>query len=89
MLIGLDAFFTYLTLLFLFTVITSIRLCYLAFRNYRHEDVDISIADVYDDNDLAYEMECNGNPNVEVKINCIILTLAPKKIKSNLNHHSF
>ena len=50
--------------------------CYYIYEHiYRHEDVDSSIEDADDDNDQAFELECIGNPNVEVKIDCIILTL--------------
>ena len=43
--------------------------------NDRHEDEDSLAEDADDDNDLAFELECMGNPNVEVKISYIIMTL--------------
>ena len=72
---GLVVFFICLTLVYLFSAITTIWLCYVAFRYYRHEDVDSLIEDAYDDDDHAFEIECMGNPNVEVKIDFMILTL--------------
>ena len=65
---GLVAFFIFLTLIYLFPVITTIWLCYVTFRYYRHENIDNSIADACDANIEAFEMEYIGNPNVEVKI---------------------
>ena len=65
---GLVAFLIFFTLIYLFLVITTILLCYVTFRYFRHEDIDISIADACDANIEAFEMEYIGNPNVEVKI---------------------
>ena len=65
---GLVAFFFFLTLIYLFLVITTIWLCYVTFRYYTHEDIDSSIAYDCDANIEAFEMEYIGNPNVEVKI---------------------
>ena len=60
-------------------VVVSIWLWYLSFCmsfcNDRHEDEDSLAEDADDDNDLAFELECMGNPNVEVKIDYIIMTL--------------
>ena len=74
---GLVAFFIFLTLLCSFSLIATIWLCYVAFSYYRHEDVliDSLIEDAYDANDQTFEMEIIGNPNVEVMIDFIILTL--------------
>ena len=59
-------------------VVVSIWLWYLWYFSFcydRHEDVDSLAEDADDDNDLAFELECMGNPNVEVKIDYIIMTL--------------
>ena len=64
---GVVAFFIFLTFL--------TWLCDVGFRYFTDEYVDSSIAEAYDDNDQAFEIECMGNPNVEVKIDFIILIL--------------
>ena len=57
-------------------VVVSIWLCICyGICNDRHEDEDSLAEDADDDNDLAFELECMGNPNVEVKIDYIIMTL--------------
>ena len=72
---GLVAILFLSIFLFLFFVITTIWLCYLEYCDDTHQDVDSSIAEADDDNYQAFEIECMGNPNVEVKIDFIILTL--------------
>ena len=67
----LVAFFTCVGLV----LIWSCYLYFCLFVYYRHEDVDSLIEDAYDDNDQTFEMEIIGNPNVEVMIDFIILTL--------------
>ena len=72
---GLVVYLIFSTFLCLFFVITTIWLCYLEYCYDTHQDVDSSIAEADDDNYQAFEIECMGNPNVEVKIDFIILTL--------------
>ena len=72
---GLVVYLIFSTFLFLFFVITTIWIVYLECCYDTHQDVECSIAEAYDDNDQAFEIECIGNPNVEVKIDFIILIL--------------
>ena len=67
--------FNDLVAFFICFVVVSIWLWYLSVCFDRHEDVDSLAEDADDDNDLAFELECMGNPNVEVKIDYIIMTL--------------